>query len=113
VRFTKLTEAPLSPQDSTALGQKKSGPRRAIRSSIFLGKLLSVVRARHPEVYERRHDVLSMTAGIDVRERRIDDDPVAGLDVRVRRVDDLAGVVVIIVSVIMVVPILVGTGGGY
>jgi hypothetical protein len=54
-----------------------------------------------------------MAAGVDVRERRIDDDPVARLDVRVRRVDDLAGVVVIIVSVIMVVPILAGTGGGY
>jgi hypothetical protein len=48
---------------------------------------------RNPKVHKRRNDMAAATAGIDVRERRIDHGVTASLDAGERRVDDLAPVI--------------------
>ena len=45
---------------------------------------------RNPKVHKRRDDMVAATAGIHVRERRIDHGVTASLDADERRVDDLA-----------------------
>jgi hypothetical protein len=58
--------------------------------------------ARNPKVHERRDHMLAMTAGIDVRERRIDHHTAAALDAGERRVDNLAP----IIMSVMIMPIV-------
>jgi hypothetical protein len=54
---------------------------------------------RNPKVHKRRNDMAAATAGIDVRERRIDHCVTASLDAGERRVDDLAPVIMSVVRI--------------
>lgn len=58
-----------------------------------------VASVRNPEVHKRRNDVVTATAGIDERERRIDHGVAASLDAGERRVDDLAPVIMSVVRI--------------